>query len=137
MTIFLDTNVFIDMVTLRDRIEDNRNAARLLALATQEEFDFFVSPVTVSNSFYVTRKDSGALARIKSRLGAIGVLPMEQKDVHYALTASSLPDKEDAMQMSCAQRAGCDIILTRDSRHFSESPVPVMSPSEFLSRLEY
>lgn len=135
MKIFLDTNVFLDMIIVRDMIEDNRNAAILLSLASHEDFEFHVSPLTVSNSFYITRKYDNALSRIASRLSVLRVLPMDGKDVDFALKSSKLPDKEDAMQMSCAQRGDCDLILTRDSRHFSESPITVMSPSEFISRL--
>jgi len=134
MKIFLDSNIFIDMLVPRENSEDNMNAAKLLKLSALEDFDFFVSPITVSVGFYVTRKDTGAVEKIHSRLQNMSVLPMDSSDVRFALE-SELPDKEDAMQMSCADRAGCELIITRDSRHFQNSPLPVMSPATFLSRL--
>lgn len=134
MKVFLDTNVFLDMIVRRDNIGDNINAARLFELASMKEFDFFISPITVSNAFYIMRADSSASDKIQARLERIGVLPMDHSDVGFALY-SGLPDKEDAMQISCAERGGCDVIVTRDARHFSESPVPVFSPVEFLSKL--
>jgi len=60
---------------------------------------------------------------------------MDERDVNFAMN-SNIPDKEDAMQISCAERGDCEIILTRDSKHFSESPIPVLSPSDFLSRIQ-
>ncbi len=113
---------------------DNENALKLLKLASDNSLKFFVSPITVSTSFYLTRKDSNAIAKITSRLNIINVLPMDGKDVQFSLT-SNIPDKKDGMQISCAERGLCDIIITRDSKHFVNSPVPSMSPSEFLSRL--
>jgi len=134
MKIFLDSNIFLDMLVPRENPEDNMNAAKLLKLSALEVFDFSVSPITVSTSFYVTRKDSKADEKIKNRLLNMSVLPMDSRDVSFALE-SELPDKEDAMQMSCADRAGCELIITRDSKHFMNSPIPVMSPTVFLSKL--
>lgn len=134
MKVFLDTNVFLDMIVRRDNFGDNINAARLFEIASMKEFEFFISPITVSNSFYILRADSSATEKIQARLERIGVLPMDRTDVCFALTGG-LPDKEDAMQISCADRGGCEAIITRDARHFSESPVPVFSPEEFLSWL--
>jgi len=135
MKVFLDTNIFLDMIIQREDHTFNEKAAILFKLALMEEFDFYVSPITVSNSFYITRKDENSLTVIKNRLGRMKVLPIDEQDVLYAMDGT-FPDKEDAMQISCALRAGCDIIISRDSRHFLNSPVPMLSPSEFLSRLQ-
>jgi len=63
------------------------------------------------------------------------ILPMDRRDVRFAMD-SNIPDKEDAMQISCAQRGECEIILTRDSKHFTESALPVLTPAEFLARIQ-
>jgi len=135
MRVFLDSNVFLDMIVLRDNRIDNENAAIILKISTLEEFDFYISPITVSTSFYLSRKDSKAFEKIENKLKYLHVLPMDERDVYFAMN-SNMPDKEDAMQISCAERGECEIILTRDSKHFSESPVPVLSPSDFLSRIQ-
>ncbi|MBQ0095522.1 MAG: PIN domain-containing protein [Bacteroidetes bacterium] len=134
MKVFLDTNIFLDTIVRRDKREDNENAFRLLKIAALDGFEFYISPITVSNSFYILRKETDVAATIGNRLGNIHILPMDDKDVRYALSGH-ITDMEDAMQVSCADRGGCDIILTRDSRHFADSPVPAFSPAEFLARL--
>jgi len=135
MRVFLDSNVFLDMIVLRENRIDNENAAIILKISTLDEFDFYISPITVSTSFYLSRKDSKAFEKINNKLRYLHVLPMDERDVDFAMK-SDMPDKEDAMQISCAERGECEIILTRDSKHFSESPIPVMSPSDFILRIQ-
>jgi len=134
MKVFLDTNIFLDMIVLRDKRIDNENAALILKIANLDDFDFCISPITVSTSFYISRKDSNAFEKIGNRLKYMQVLPMDERDVSFAMS-SDIPDKEDAMQISCAERGECEIILTRDSKHFSKSPIQVLSPTEFLTRI--
>ncbi len=37
------------------------------------------------------------------------------------------------MQYVCAKQFGCDYIVTRNTRHFSFSSLPVVTPTDFLS----
>jgi len=135
MRVFLDTNIFLDMILMRDNRIDNENAAFILMIAELDDFDFFVSPITVSTSFYISRKYSNASEIIDDKLKHMHILPMDRRDVRFAM-GSNIPDKEDAMQISCAQRGECEIILTRDSKHFTESALPVLTPAEFLARIQ-
>jgi len=135
MKVFLDSNIFLDMIVLRENRIDNENAAIILKISALDEFDFYISPITVSTSFYLSRKDSKAFEKIGNKLKYLHVLPMDERDVFFAIN-SNMPDKEDAMQISCAERAECEIILTRDAKHFSMSPIQVMSPAEFLARIK-
>jgi hypothetical protein len=41
---------------------------------------------------------------------------------------------EDALQVSAAQACGADYIITRNGRDFVKSPLPALSPEEFLGR---
>lgn len=45
---------------------------------------------------------------------------------------SNLPDFEDALQCESAIAAGCEIIVTRDKKHFRSVAIPVLSPEAFL-----
>lgn len=134
MKVFLDTNIFLDMIVLRENRTDNENALFLLKIASLDEFDFCISPITVSTSFYISRKDPNAIEKIGDKLKRMKILSMDEQDVLFAM-GSNMPDKEDAMQISCADRGGCDIIVTRDTKHFETSPIPALSPNDFLARL--
>jgi hypothetical protein len=43
---------------------------------------------------------------------------------------------EDAVVAAIAQREKADFIVTRNGRHFRNSPVPAVSPADFLALLE-
>ena len=41
-------------------------------------------------------------------------------------------DLEDAMQSAAAIAGSCDLIVTRDEKGFIHSPIPAISPEDFL-----
>lgn len=45
---------------------------------------------------------------------------------------SGMKDYEDALIAHAAHRHGIDLIVTRDKKGFAASPVPAMTPTEFL-----
>jgi len=44
-------------------------------------------------------------------------------------------DFEDALQLAAAVACGAGVILTRNTADFKASPIPVMTPEEFLASL--
>jgi predicted nucleic acid-binding protein len=45
---------------------------------------------------------------------------------------SGISDFEDAVLAACAKRIKADYIVTRNVRDFAQSPVPAISPNDFL-----
>jgi hypothetical protein len=45
---------------------------------------------------------------------------------------SEMPNYEDALIAFAAQRNGIDFIITRNKRDFAHSPVPALTPREFV-----
>lgn len=60
------------------------------------------------------------------------VLDMTEYQLHNALQIVAT-DFEDVLQFACAKCHGCDVIVTRNVRHFSFADIPVMTPKEFLN----
>jgi len=44
-------------------------------------------------------------------------------------------DFEDAVVAAAAESSGCEVIVTRNVRDFRDSPVPAVTPEEYLSDL--
>ena len=44
-------------------------------------------------------------------------------------------DFEDMLQYQCAMANHCDIILTRNCKHFDFAQIPVLTPSDYLSQI--
>jgi hypothetical protein len=51
------------------------------------------------------------------------------------LSSVSFDDIEDCLQSECAVSIGADYIVTRNIGDFTDSPVPVILPADFLSKL--
>ncbi len=129
---FLDTNVFVDMFLKREETQFNIDAANIYRISLQSEnYQLCVSPISIATSFYLGRKDPLTVEHMKTILKKVVPLQVDERDVRFALS-SKMADKEDAMQLSCAKGCGCDVIITRDEKHFDGSSIPVLTPEQFL-----
>ena len=48
-----------------------------------------------------------------------------------------ISDFEDRCQIACALSSECEIILTRDVKDFRNSPIEVLTPTQFLKRFSH
>lgn len=58
---------------------------------------------------------------------------------HAELTrahAFAWPDFENAVVAAAAESAGCELIVSRNVRDFGDSPVPALTPEEYLYDLD-
>ncbi|MDR1808574.1 MAG: PIN domain-containing protein [Propionibacteriaceae bacterium] len=135
MRVLLDTNVVLDALLARSPWHDA--AADLLRRAAEDAFEPCVTATSVTDIFYIARRNLGSAAAAKDRLAAllqiVTVLDVTSADCHTAL-ASPLADYEDAVQAASAARHRVTWIATRDTR-FTPGPVPVISPADLLEQL--
>ena len=59
------------------------------------------------------------------------VTPMDGIQCHNALF-SSMPDFEDMLQFESAYAAGCDVIVTRNKKHFPQDAIQILDSTEFF-----
>lgn len=134
MRVFIDTNVLIDFMAVRHPYYEP--AAALFSLAEMKELQLVYSSTTVANSFYLLRKGysssqlSEAFENQKSIAEISGV---SSSDVYSALSAK-WKDGEDSIQYQSALSAKCDYILTRNTKDYKLSSIPVMTPEDFLNK---
>ena len=60
------------------------------------------------------------------------IVPCDKAILSSALTLG-FDDYEDAVVASAAKKAKCAYIITRNKRDFANSPVPALTPGEFLT----
>ncbi|MCY4340447.1 MAG: PIN domain-containing protein [Gammaproteobacteria bacterium] len=133
--ILLDTDVLIDIAL--DRSPYSESAADILERLENGERSAFIAWHTISNFYYlVAPKRGGADARdfIVELTRFVAVAECGADAIWYA---ASLPmnDFEDAMQVAAARACGAQYIVTRNTKDFSRSPIPAISPVEALGRL--
>lgn len=132
-TVFLDTNVVIDLLDKREGFYPT--AVKLFTLAYKGELSLYISPLTYATAAYILRKHPVEKLRILlANLRKLShVTLVDERIVDNALT-SEFKDFEDALQYYSALKEDVDAIVTRNVKDFSLSKLPVMTPDEFLAR---
>jgi len=127
--LFLDTNVVIDFYTGR---QGDGCAEKVIQCCESGLYKACISVLTGVNTLYVTRKFTSRIS-----MGSISelfeVLPMDSGQWIDAQEIG-INDPEDAIQLACARRNGCRVMVTRD-RHLLDLKDPgirILTPEAFL-----
>ena len=133
MAVFIDTNILLDV--LEKRVPHQVDSEQVLVRCDQLQEPVFIAWHGLATAFYIySRKVGEAAAHLAlgQLLGSVSVAYTGQRE---AMRAFQLPisDLEDAMQAVAADACGADCIVTRNTRDFTGSPVPVLTPQEYLA----
>jgi predicted nucleic acid-binding protein len=133
MKAMIDTNVILDVYLEREPFYPS--SLKTLELAEQKKFFGFVSATSVTDiAYFVDKKfhDNAVLRQTLLDLSEVlSIADVQQRDIVKAL-AMQMSDFEDAVQAACSQRTRVNYIVTRNTDDFNDSPVPALSPDEFL-----
>jgi len=136
MRVFVDTNIFIDI--LLDREPFSTDAIRLYKLCEQGLIEGYIAPITVNNIYYICRKAKN-LEHIKAYLADISrfftIAPMDSQSIIKANTLQ-MNDYEDALQYTMAMQMTCEYLVTRNVKDFKYLQyLKVVTPEAFLECL--
>ena len=129
--VFLDTNIIIDY--LSNRKPFGEDALRIFSLPPLQ-CQLCISALSFTTIFYVLRKHfnrSELLEMLNSLKLLVEVLPTDE-DVISSSLQSDFSDFEDAVQYHTALYGNASFIITRNTKDFGQSTIPVYTPSEFL-----
>jgi predicted nucleic acid-binding protein len=129
--LFMDTNVIIDF--LSNRKPFSLEAAKLFDYSFKKKITIYVAAVSYNNIYYILRQSSTHTATIKilSELQEWTETVDVSKEVIKNALKSEFKDFEDAIHYNCAKDLNkIDCIITRDSKDFKKSELPVLTPKE-------
>ena len=132
MKIFLDTNVLVDVVLNRKPWVDD--SLILLELANQRKLSLIAADLSFVNISYIVRKmlsKSELYTLLKDLREFVAVVEMGEMVIDKAIKAQ-WDDMEDCAQYCVAKREQSDYIITRNTKDFSLSDIPVLTPHDFL-----
>jgi predicted nucleic acid-binding protein len=131
MKILIDTDILLDVALRREKFFDE--SAAVLSFAESKPRQSAVAWHSLSNISYLLRPDARAF--IKELLAFVTV---PSTGTYAALQAIGFPmkDFEDAMQAATAVQFGASHIVTRNAAHYQNSPVPAISPRQFMVRIQ-
>ena len=133
IVILVDTNIALDHLDNREPYREN--AGKILALCADGSCVGFIAAHSITNIFYILRKKLTPVERKEILLNLCDVLEVSGIDhgkLLEALQNNNIDDIEDCLQINCAKAIGAEYIVTRDLEDFSQSPIPAISPEDFL-----
>ena len=135
--IFLDTNVIIDF--LADRKPFSLAATGIFNYAVLGKVKLYISAVSYNNIYYILRQSFSNTETIKllDELYQMTEVADVTKAIIKNSLKSDLKDFENAIQYNCALSLNkIDFIVTRDTKDFKKSVLPIMNPEEALILIE-
>ena len=136
MNVLIDTCIIID--ALQNRQPFAEDAQKLFLHAANHKFTGCITAKSSTDIYYLSHRythDDRASREILNKLFTLfELLDTDGTDCRRAL-ASSVSDYEDAVMIETALRERMDYIVTRNTRDYTKSSVPVCTPAEFLALL--
>jgi len=131
--VLIDTDVILDFFF--DRKPHSDYSTIILNLCNQKKLDGFITPVIISNTYYLLRrtaKHEKVIEKLKQLLTFMHVLQMDKLVIEKALN-SEFKDFEDALQNFAAINDGeIEAIITRNVKDFKKSKIGILSPDSFV-----
>jgi predicted nucleic acid-binding protein len=134
--ILLDTNVILDVALRRPGLFEG--SKRALEKCEAESHEMRISWHTLSNLFYILRRDRGTEKTVEFLRHLLSISTVASVGHADALRAIGfdLKDFEDAMQLGAAESCHADLILTRNKVDFGNPPnISILTPDEFAPPL--
>jgi len=137
MRVLIDSDVLMDFYLKRHPFAID--AMRIFTAIEQGKVKAFVTPVIVSNVYYLLRKLSTHQKIIKELLKLmqlVDVVHVDKASIVKALN-SSFKDFEDALQNYASEQSNeIDVIVTRNTKDFKHSNIAVLAPADFINSIE-
>ena len=133
--IFVDSDILLDLLLEREPF--NRFSKLLLQESKSNQFKLYASTLIFANIHYlIAKKFSRHIAKeqLKVLSGIIGILPFEPDNLSSALNSEHI-DFEDTVQFYIAQKNNCDLIISRNIKHYKKFDLPVLTAEQFLRTL--
>lgn len=119
MTVFLDTNVVMD-VLCKSRNNLFPDSIDLVNLCYFKKIDGYISALTVMNCVYQMRHENKSQAEkrnmIKNLLQTFNIVELDRNQIEKAVNMN-FDDFEDYVQLQAAVKCKADYVVTRDEKN--------------------
>lgn len=131
--LLIDTDVILDFFFQREPFADS--AAQILSLCESKKIKGYITPVIVSNVYYLLRqtaKHEKVIEKLKLLLSITEILAIDKAIVLHALN-SEFRDFEDALQNYTAELNNeIEILITLNIKDYKYSHLAIVTPDNFL-----
>ena len=131
--VLLDSDVILDFFF--DREPFSENAAQILSLCESKEITGYITPVILSNVYYLLRQSAThekVIEKLKMLVSFTEILVINKESILQALH-SEFKDFEDALQNYAAEiNDTIECIVTRNTKDYRKSALGVLTPENYL-----
>ncbi len=135
MIVLIDLNIFIDV--FQKGVPHYRHSSVVLTKVLEKKAAGIIAGHSLTTLHYLLSRfstSSKALEFVDWVLANFEVVSAG-KDSFLQARTYDMKDFEDAVVAVCASDGECDYIVTRNLRDFVNSPIPALSPKQFLEKL--
>lgn len=131
--ILVDTNVLLDYLLTREPFYED--AVKIIHACVDGEVKGCIAAHSISNMFFILRKDYDAKERREILCGLCSIFDVEGIDKSKLLSGlqnEDFSDFEDCLQMECAKAYGAEYIVTRNVNDYKMSEIKAILPKDYL-----
>lgn len=135
MRALVDLNVLLDVE--EKRVPHFADSALVLSAALSRRFEAWMPAHSLTTLHYLVERHVGlaaADAAVDWHLKHFR-FPALDETIFRRARSVAIPDFEDAVVAASAESAGCAWIVTRNCSDFTMSPVPAITPTDFIATL--
>lgn len=136
MNIFIDTNICLDITLQRSAFL--KNSLKIFENAATKGDLLILAPHSLAIIFYISAKTTGtsqATNLIRDLIELVKIGNFTHEDAVSAIEINQ-HDYEDSLIIAAAISNGAECIITRNPQDFSNSPIKVFTPEEFLKHVK-
>jgi predicted nucleic acid-binding protein len=133
--VLLDTNIIIDIAL--ERQPYFTNSETVLAFVEQGQIEGYISASTISDLYYLIRKQKGrdlTIEFLQEILTFCQIATVNQAAIRMAFT-TNFQDFEDSIQYSTAVVNQLDAIITRNPQDFPIVTPRIITPEQLIAEL--
>ena len=130
--VFIDTDIILDMFLKRQPFYPA--AATLFSMVEKRKIEAYISPVILSNLYYILKKGLGqelALVYLRKLRLLTKIVNVDEKIIDLVL-ASKFKDLEDALQYYAALEQGISVLITRNGDDYVGNEMSIVNAEEYL-----
>jgi len=130
MRVFIDTNIFLDLILKRTFYKE---AMLLFNAIEQKIFRGYILDITILNIDYIAKKQITDIREFLDIINQTCVITGASNSMIRDALAIDNSNLEDNLQYLMAKESRCEIIITNNKNFYSKD-IEILSSLEFLDR---
>lgn len=130
MKIFIDTNIFLDLILKREKYKE---ALIIFNAIEKSIFQATILDITILNIDYIASKQTKDIRNFLTIVNQLfEIVGASNEDIAQALDIEN-KDLEDNLQYTSAKNSKCKLIITNDKKFYKGS-LKVLTSEEFINK---